>query len=80
MVTNPPIQQQPVDQSGFFNRVWVMWFNSIKNVFDARIRDDGSFIPPSLADADAVNNSIYYSTTQSKLVYKDAGGTVNDLY
>lgn len=80
MVTDPPIQQQPIDQSGFFGRVWSMWFSSIKSAFDARIRNDGSFIPPSLADSTAENNSIYYSTTQSKLVYKDASGTVNDLY
>jgi len=45
-----------------------------------QIRTDGSFKPPSLADAEAQNNSIYYSTTQSKLVYKDSGGIVNDLY
>ena len=34
----------------------------------------------SLADGSAANNSLYYSTTQSKLVFKDAGGTVNVLY
>jgi len=36
--------------------------------------------PASLADASASNNTIYYSTTASKLVYKDSGGTVNNLY
>lgn len=36
--------------------------------------------PPSMADSSAPNNSIYYSTTASKLVYKDSGGTVNNLY
>jgi hypothetical protein len=36
--------------------------------------------PGSSTDAAAPNNSIYYSTTQSKLVYKDSGGSVNDLY
>lgn len=40
----------------------------------------GYFLPISSADADAPLNSIYYSTDQSKLVYKDAGGVVNDLY
>ncbi len=40
----------------------------------------GAFSPPSLADAAAANNTIYYSTTASKLVYKDPGGTVNALY
>jgi hypothetical protein len=44
------------------------------------LKVDGSFQPPSLADSAATNNSIYYSTTQSKLVYKDSGGSVNVLY
>ena len=39
-----------------------------------------AFTPASLADADAPNNSIYYSTTASKLVYKNAAGVVNNLY
>jgi len=33
-----------------------------------------------LADAAAGNSTLYYSTTQSKLVYKDSGGTVRDLW
>jgi len=36
--------------------------------------------PAHLTDAAAASDSIYYSTTQSKLVYKDSGGTVNNLY
>lgn len=48
------------------------------NAFE--VRNDGTFKPVSLADSVASNNSIYYSTDQSKLVYKDASGTVNDLY
>lgn len=36
--------------------------------------------PPSLADGSAPNGTVYYSTTQSKLVYKDAGGVVHALY
>jgi len=38
------------------------------------------FIPDTLADGDAPNNSLYYSSTQSKLVYKDGAGSVHDLY
>jgi hypothetical protein len=45
-----------------------------------RIDDDGFFRPKSSDDGSAPINSIYYSTTQSKLVYKDSGGTVNVLY
>lgn len=44
------------------------------------VRNDGTIKPVQLADASAPNDSIYYSTTQSKLVYKDSGGTVNNLY
>ena len=44
------------------------------------VRNDGTMKPVQLADAAAPNDSIYYSTTQSKLVYKDSGGTVNNLY
>ena len=44
------------------------------------IRNDGTMKPVQLADASAPNDSVYYSTTQSKLVYKDSGGTVNNLY
>ena len=41
---------------------------------------NGFFLPTISADTDAPNNSIYYSTTQSKLVYKDSLSVVNDLY
>ena len=41
---------------------------------------NGAYIPFSQADSAAPSNSMYYSTTQGKLVYKDSGGTVHDLY
>lgn len=44
------------------------------------IDSNAYFKPVSSADSSAPNNSIYYSTTQSKLVYKDSGGSVNNLY
>jgi len=44
------------------------------------VRGDGTIQPAYLADVDASNNSIYYSTDQSKLVFKDPGGVVRDLY
>jgi hypothetical protein len=47
---------------------------------DMLVRGDGTIKPAQLADAAAVNDSIYYSTTASKLVYKDLGGTVRALY
>jgi len=45
-----------------------------------KLRGDGSINPPTIADASAENNSLYYSSDQSKLVYKDSGGTVRDLW
>jgi len=45
-----------------------------------RIWGDGSIKPASLADSSARNGSIYYSLNASKLVYKDSGGVVRDLY
>lgn len=80
-IENPPIQERTTDeQTKLFPQVWVRWFSDVVTSWRGSIRNDGSFIPASIADTDANNNSIYYSTTQSKLVYKDSGGTVNDLY
>jgi len=39
-----------------------------------------SIIPPSMADASAVNSSLYYSTTAGKLVFKDSGGIIRELW
>jgi hypothetical protein len=44
------------------------------------IDKDGFIKPITSADGSAPNNSIYYSSTASKLVYKDGSGTVNNLY
>jgi hypothetical protein len=44
------------------------------------IDSSGYIKPVSSTDAAAPNNSIYYSTTQSRLVYKDSSGTANALY
>jgi hypothetical protein len=55
------------------------WQNSSGTAM-SYIRPNGSMKPASLADSAAANDSIYYSTTQSKLVYKDSSGTVNNLY
>lgn len=47
---------------------------------DGNVATSGVFTPASFSDTDTPNNSIYYSATQSKLVYKDSGGTINNLY
>jgi hypothetical protein len=41
---------------------------------------DGSWKPPAIADSSASNDSMYFSTTAGKLVYKDVSGVVNALY
>ena len=45
-----------------------------------RITSNGAIQPASMADSSAANGTIYYSTTQSKLCYKDASSVVNALY
>ena len=35
---------------------------------------------PTIADANAPNSTLYYSSTASRLVWKDSGGVVNNLY
>jgi len=47
---------------------------------DFEIRGDGTIRPVEMADAAAPNNSLYYSTTQAKLVYKDNAGNVHALW
>lgn len=55
------------------------WQNASGTVL-CSISASGAFQPISLADSSAPNNSIYYSSTANKLVYKNASGTVNNLY
>lgn len=50
--------------------------DSLLSAFTAK----GAWSPPTMADGDAANNTIYYSSTASKLVYKDGSGSVNALY
>lgn len=44
------------------------------------LNSNRTYTPPSIADTSAANNTLYYSSTQSKLCYKDYGGTVHTLY
>jgi hypothetical protein len=41
---------------------------------------NGYQTPITSTDAAAPNNSQYFSSDAGKLVYKDSGGTVNNLY
>ena len=45
-----------------------------------QIRGDGTIVPAQMIDGNAPNDSLYFSTTQSKLVYKDSTGNVHDLW
>jgi hypothetical protein len=49
---------------------------ALKQNGNTRIDANGYFVPKTSTDAAAPNNSIYYSSTQSALVYKSSGGTV----
>ena len=55
------------------------WQNSAGSTL-AAVLSNGAIQPASMADSAAANNTIYYSTTASKLVYKNSAGTVNNLY
>jgi hypothetical protein len=55
----------------------------IKNSSDVVISGfdkKGALRIATISNADAPNSSLYYSSDNSKLVYKDAAGTVNNLY
>jgi hypothetical protein len=54
--------------------------NALGSLLLTNLTASGYITPGTLTDAAAPNNSIYYSSTASKLVYKDSGGTVNNLY
>jgi hypothetical protein len=45
-----------------------------------KVGANGAISVATIADASAPNSSLYFSSTASKLVWKDAGGTVNNLY
>lgn len=76
---NPPIQVPVLLSNGRPDNIWTKWFSLVSRAV-RYTREDGSIEPAVLADADAVDNSIYYSTDQNKLVYKDNSSVVNDLY
>lgn len=47
---------------------------------DFMVRGNGTIKPVQMTDSSAPNDSIYYSTTAAKLVYKDSAGVVRSLY
>lgn len=74
MSLKPPAPQaQAVTQGGTFSTVWTLFFTQLTKAVNG-------WQPPSFADADAPANTVYYSTTGSKLTYKAPGGTTHALY
>lgn len=55
-------------------------FENVAGTVLAAVLQTGAIKPASMVDANAANDSIYFSTTQNKLCYKDALGVVNQLY
>ncbi len=78
MLPNPaPIQNAVVDkQTGKATQFWVRWFTTLATA----IGQDKAFYPPTISDANSNPNSIYFSSTSNKLVYKDSSGVVHALY
>lgn len=87
--TKPQIEWGECDQyTGLFtNTYWVYrdhsdgfcYFKGSQTGFIGYVFD--SFIRPgSMADASAPNDSVYYSTTLSKLAYRDSSGVSHALY
>jgi len=44
-----------------------------------QVKTPGAYTPGTMADASAPNNSIYYSSDQSALCYKDSGGVTKTI-
>lgn len=79
---NSYIKQESSGDMSYTNAAGLHYFNAGLNIASGAmvINTDGSIQPASLTNAAAPNNSIYYSTTAAKLVYKNSAGTVNALY
>lgn len=71
-------QTAPLFRARLVNSFYDTFMTSAVDIM--RIEANGAITPASLADASAANGTIYYSTTQGKLCYRDIGGTVNNLY
>jgi len=57
------------------------WFSQdFPNYMRGLFNTDNSLKPAHLADTEAGNDSVYYSTTANTLAYKDSSGTVHSLY
>ena len=62
------------------DRVFALWGGTGASTQPGQAEINGVIKFRGIADATAPTSSLYYSTTANKLVYKDGGGTVNNLY
>jgi hypothetical protein len=84
-ITSPMVSAwQDSSGTGTITGDWIHFQQSSTDIFSVEV--DGSvwsrgFIKPNThSDSDAPNSSLYFSSSQSKLVWKDSGGVVNNLY
>ena len=81
-VINPPPVKIPVRLQedrvvgGFFQELT----RSLYQLWFANGGPGTGVIPPTLTDTEAANGTLYYSSTSSKLTFKDSSGTPNALY
>lgn len=79
VVGDPAGNRVEVHPGGFKSNTAIYFIDTASGSTMANI-GLGGITPRSMADSAAGNGTIYYSTTASKLVFKDSGGVVNSLY
>lgn len=76
VINPPPIFNGTVPPSGFFEKLTT----SLYQLWFAMGGQGKGIFPPTLTDALAEKGTLYYSSTASKLVFKDSAGVVHALY
>lgn len=80
IITNSPIKHTICERTLYTSQPWIRWFNLIQRALNGLQNENGGIIPAVMADADAANNTIYYSLDSGKLTYSDLTGTKHALY
>lgn len=77
----PPINQNSPNLDGLVNasKNIATQLSSIAQALNTLL-PSGAYVPFQQADTAASSNTLYYSTTTSKLTYKDPSGTTHVLY
>ena len=65
-------------QDGFFNGVSTGKL-ILKNT-EMKIRDDGTIMLVEMANSKALHSSLYFSTDNLSVVYKDSGGVLHGMW